>query len=336
MLCWLLLSACQAPKDGNSVPFTTGPSETTTPGLDTPTGTTGTTGHTGGATTAETGTDACSVLPPVPAPFVSLPQFQTGEDFDIDIDGFLCSTGGSVADVGNLACRDMYGETKVIAVDVTNFATGTRVLSTGDWAINDVSTGSLVRVEAATGVRHVVSSGFVTANGLETDHDGYVYVAELSGGHIFQVDPYTGERWVVAEDLMAPNGIALSPDEQTLYTCTFGGVGIIAIDRIAEHEWDVPRVLLDPPGATAGFDGLEVDSCGNVYVTEPSLGRIIRVTPDGAQVDLLVDLPQSWIPNLHFGSGQAGWSSTSLYVTAWSEVFEVQVGIPGKPHVQLP
>lgn len=79
-----------------------------------------------------------------------------------------------------------------------------------------------------------------------------------------------------------------------------------------------------------GIDGLGVDSCGNVYASEYTNGRLWRVSPEG-QVELLATLPSSWIPNIKWGRGVGGFSSDVMYVADrdLSRLFGVQVGVTG-------
>ena len=97
-------------------------------------------------------------------------------------------------------------------------------------------------------------------------------------------------------------------------------------------------VLMDQSGFSGGFDGINVDACGNVYVTEYIKGDIWRITPDGAQVEKFVSLPSSWIPNLRWGHGMYGWETDILYVADRDQgrIFAVHAGIEGKKHVLAP
>ena len=67
-----------------------------------------------------------------------------------------------------------------------------------------------------------------------------------------------------------------------------------------------------------GLDGLNVDACGRVYVTEYIQHNIWRFEPDGAggfsEPELLADRFGAWIPNLHWGNGVGGWDRETLYV----------------------
>jgi sugar lactone lactonase YvrE len=87
------------------------------------------------------------------------------------------------------------------------------------------------------------------------------------------------------------------------------------------------------PGGNGGLDGMAVDACGYVYVTEYVLGVVWRISPDGTQVEMVFDPPTEWVPNMSFGTGMGGWDYLSLYVIdrAPNIVYEIPLGIPGKP-----
>ena len=80
-----------------------------------------------------------------------------------------------------------------------------------------------------------------------------------------------------------------------------------------------------------GIDGVNVDQCGNLYVTEYVQGKIWRFAEEGVEPELVVKLNSSWIPNLHWGNGVEGWERDVLYVMDRDQrgVFELKVGIEG-------
>ncbi len=88
------------------------------------------------------------------------------------------------------------------------------------------------------------------------------------------------------------------------------------------------------PTQRGGLDGMAVDACGNVYVTEYTLGYIWRFTPEGVR-EKVVTLPSFWIPNMHWGSGIGGWEEDILYVMDRDEgrIFELDLGIHEKDRV---
>ncbi len=83
-----------------------------------------------------------------------------------------------------------------------------------------------------------------------------------------------------------------------------------------------------------GLDGMTVDACGNVYVTEYIEGVIWRFSPEGVR-EKVTTLPSFWIPNMHWGTGIGGWEEDTLYVMdrERGRVFELVLGVVEKDKV---
>jgi sugar lactone lactonase YvrE len=322
-LAWLLGCTGSPPTDTDPVPTSD---------------TDGPTGDTAVISTAETGdplVDLCATLPALPATFQTFQGFGGAEDFDLDFQGRHVS----VASSGNLVARTPQGQQTLISANVSSSAACTRLLPSGDFVVCDVSGNSLVKVETATGAKSTLLTGLSYPNGAEVDPEGFVYVAEQSGGRLRRVDSETGDFTIIATGLDNPNGVIFSPDYQTLYVGSFGGGVVYALDRLGPDVFDTPRILAQTQGGqVGGFDGINVDQCGSVYITEFGPGRVWRITSDGGQIDLVADLPSGWIPNMRWGNGVAGWSETTLYVSdrGQGRLFGLEIGLRGKPSFTPP
>jgi hypothetical protein len=79
-----------------------------------------------------------------------------------------------------------------------------------------------------------------------------------------------------------------------------------------------------------GIDGLGVDACGNVYASEYIRGNVWRISPAG-DLELITQLPSSWVPNIKWGRGVGGFSRDVMYVADRDEsrLFGISVGLPG-------
>lgn len=275
----------------------------------------------------------CSVLPPTPVTWHTLTGFGGSEDFDIDADGYLVRVDSN----GNLVGRNQAGQTRLMATGVSNASAGTRILPNGSVVVCRVGQGSLVRVDP-NGAKVVIASNLAYPNGLEVDEDGYVYVAENSGGKVRQIDPMTMDQWIVADNVQEPNGVVWSPDYQTLYVGTFGPGILYSIKRTGLHTFEPAQVLAQNNGWQGGYDGINVDECGNIYVTEYIAGKVWRLTPDASDIRLAAELPSSWIPNMRWGNGVGGWEEDTLYVMDLDQgrVFGLELGLEGKKAVYWP
>jgi gluconolactonase len=208
---------------------------------------------------------------------------------------------------------------------------GTRMLADETLIVADVSNNEVVAVTKAGG-KEVLASGLSYPNGVAIGQDGLVYVAEQSGGRVVRIEPSSKSSEVLAEDLINPNGLAFSPDQRTLYVSSFIGGMIYQIVFDDQGKPAPATVLADEIGKDGhgGLDGVGVDACGNVYVTEFSTANVWRITPDG-KVELAVALSSetSWIPNLSWGSGVSGWDPKKMYVLdrGHDQVFAVEIGV---------
>ena len=84
-------------------------------------------------------------------------------------------------------------------------------------------------------------------------------------------------------------------------------------------------------GERGGLDGIAVDACDNVYVTEYISGKIYRFDAGADSAELVRSTRATWIPNLHFGNGVGGWEEDVLYVLdrESAKVYGLEVGVLG-------
>jgi gluconolactonase len=179
-------------------------------------------------------------------------------------------------------------------------------------------------------------------NDIVVRSDGDIYFTDPAGGlsnvemavddvqryldiaSIFRIPANGGEATLVSDDFTFPNGLAFSPDERILYGNDTRQACIKAFDRKPDGSYGKARIFYrlvgDEPGVA---DGMKVDREGNVYVTGP-LG-IHVVAPDGTL------LGRIRVPGhtTNLGWGDADWRS--LYITTYTSVFRVRLGIPGIP-----
>ncbi len=273
----------------------------------------------------------CNALKPLPITATALEGFTDAEDFAFDAEGNVVSEK-----TGNVVKQPKDGARVLFSPNIGAFETaGTRYLSNGDLMLADVDNGGLLRFDAA-GSPTTVLSGFAYPNGLEVGMDDFVYVAEHNAGNIRRVNPDTGEFTIIASGLDAPNGLSFSPDYRTLYVNSFGGGTVHSITVDDQGAWSDPVLLgtTNDGGGGGGLDGMAVDACGNVYVTEYIAGFVWRFTPEGVR-EKVAELPSQWIPNMHWGSGIGGWDENILYVADRDEgrLFELDLGIVEKDRV---
>ncbi len=91
-------------------------------------------------------------------------------------------------------------------------------------------------------------------------------------------------------------------------------------------------------GEKGGLDGMAVDACDNVYVSEYVAGEVYRFSPDGEEVELVYRSGAQWIPNMHWGNGIGGWDERTLYVLDrdWGNVHALEVDVMGVDEAYRP
>jgi len=141
--------------------------------------------------------------------------------------------------------------------------------------------------------------------------------------------PARGELQLVVSDLPRPNGIAFSPDEKYLY-----------VDN-SEPRMFWMRYTVNPDGTLTepklffddsadkrigNPDGMKVDVQGNIYSAGPA--GVWIFSPDGKALGTLL------IPEKVSNVTWAGEGNKTLYITASTKVYRVELKIPGAPLVK--
>lgn len=133
-----------------------------------------------------------------------------------------------------------------------------------------------------------------------------------------------GKLTAMIKELTLPNGLAFSPDGKTLYVCNSG-------PKMAIHQYRVapdgslsegPILIAFPDGSGPGVpDGMKVDTAGNIWTTAP--GGIRIVAPNGTVLGQ-IKLPET--------AANLAWASEgkTLYITAQTSVYRLEVSTPGK------
>ena len=178
-------------------------------------------------------------------------------------------------------------------------------------------------------------------NDLVVKSDGSIYFTDPSGGlynvemhgddvqryldyhGVYRIAP-DGKTTLVERDFVYPNGLAFSPDESLLYINDTRENLIKVYDVKANGTLDDGRLFCRLVGSEPGVaDGMKVDSEGNVYCTGPA--GIQVMAPDGSLLGR-IKIP-GHTTNLGFGDDD--WRG--LYITTYTSVFRVRLGVPGLP-----
>ncbi len=133
-----------------------------------------------------------------------------------------------------------------------------------------------------------------------------------------------GKPTPVITDLPTPNGIALSPDNKTLYVNNSGpDQRVVAYPILPDGTVGAPHDLMTFTGHEGEGvpDGLKVDSRGNIWTSGP--GGIRILTPEGKV------LGQIQLPEVAANLAWGGSDGRTLYITARTHLYKLQVLVPG-------
>ena len=159
--------------------------------------------------------------------------------------------------------------------------------------------------------------------------DGTVYFTDptygLGGGTqeipfqgVFRVTP-ARDVTLVDDTFSQPNGIALSPDETKLYVSDSQAGGLFVYDVAPDGSTGPGSMLIDADPS----DGMAVDDAGNLYLTT---GAGIEVYDDAGVLWGVLAVPEQ-PANCAFG----GTDRRTLFITARTGLYRVELAVPGKP-----
>jgi gluconolactonase len=220
--------------------------------------------------------------------------------------------------------RDPSGDSNGIAVD-----------ERGLLVVCEQANHRLTRTLADGTVSVVVSDWqghpFNSPNDLAVKKDGTIYFGDpgfdvpappnAPAFHgVYAVDS-TGTATLVSDVFDHPNGITLSVDERFLYVSDTLKYTVHRIELMGDGTFGAPELFANTEPIV---DGMCIDDANNLYVTT---GHSVQVfAKDGT---LLGAIPVPQTPaNCAFG----GPERKTLFITEQANLYEVEVGIPGKPY----
>jgi sugar lactone lactonase YvrE len=175
-------------------------------------------------------------------------------------------------------------------------------------------------------------------NDLCFDRQGNIYFTDPRYGYQHDVEQDVmavyrigtdGSLTRVIDDLQTPNGILITPDNQTLYLVDNnlnpgGARTLVEYRQDSAGSWRQDKVLHDF-GKGRGGDGMVLDIEGNIYLTagDKEQAGVYIFAPNG---DRLGFIPTGEAPgNCTFG----GHELRTLYITATSSLYAIELAIPG-------
>lgn len=284
----------------------------------------------------------CQALPSLPVVPRSLDFVPGCEDFTFDAQGNLVALtkdrtyiklpyGGPIRPISA-----MVGD----GPDFT-FTRGARYLPNNELVIADPAMPALLRMTDDGRTVDIITREIDDPNGVAIGLDGQAYISTLAG-QIWRVDPHSGQRVLLAErgdDIERFDGITLGLDFNSVFYNNEDGLEIFELDLATSGPGRLVATIESDQGTSVPslLDGMAVDECGNLYVTEMH-GIVHRVSPDG-QVTVVADMTENYpafITALNFGSGIGGWHAHTLYVMViQGGMYALDLGVGGKvePHL---
>ena len=252
--------------------------------------------------------------------FRRLGQGPRSDDFTFDRDGHLIAFDGM-----NFVRVPRLGSVDVLARDVIGGRGGAlRMAARGDVYLADYQRDQVLVVGPA-GSQRRLNSAVSKPMKMVVGPGGALYVSGQQGT-VYRIDPATGGVTTAASTSFRLGGLGFTTDYKSLIVAS-DNQGLQALDVRADGTL-APARAWRPEVKNA--EALAADACGNLYAIVENDSRVWRVSAAG-KVEVLADLRGVYAWSLAFGSGQQGWSATSLYVMeATGPMYEVSVAVPGQ------
>lgn len=249
--------------------------------------------------------------------FVATPLTQG--DFTDGIEGPACDATGDIycvsfRDARNIGRVTPSGRAELfVELPAGSAGNGIRFDRSGALLVADYTGHNVLRVDPKTRAVSVLvhEKAMNQPNDLAFAPDGTFYASDpdwkAGTGQVWRIDR-KGKAHREVTGLGTSNGIEVSPDGHTLYVNESGQRNLWAFPIAPDGSLKERRLLRQ--FADHGFDGMRCDVDGNLYITRPGKGTVIKVSPSAEvlqEIDVLGERPT----NLCFG----GPDGRTIYVT---------------------
>lgn len=183
------------------------------------------------------------------------------------------------------------------------------------------------------GEKFLLADGFVTADGLEIDDQGNIYVADAYANIVYKVTPSNEKSIFIDNDLddiefdtYYVTGLCFDSNYNNLYT-------------VRHHESIIMKYPIDSTGTAGegevyydliyyrGPDYIAMDEEGSLYVTVFYDNKLLRIKPDLALDE--IEINGSWLDNpTGLAFGKNGFLEDSLYIAnfGFGSIDQVDIG----------
>ena len=266
--------------------------------------------------------DVCANLAALPVAFTTRTDVPVTDEFTFDGQGNLLAFDGR--DVVRINAN---GGFEPLFRNVLGARGGAlRALDTGELMVADYQREEIIRLDP--GESRPSRSGNVRRPMKMVRGPADTLFVSSSNGFIYRIDVRTGNQRVVVSGRTEWSGLTFDVGYNTLYAGADDEDAIYTLSLDAAGNLGPPRrwLRVDVPKAMA------TDACGNIYVVGGNSGTVRRIDAEG-RVQTVANVRADDLWSVAFGSGQQGWSETSLYVMDYDDrgLYELQVRVKGNP-----
>jgi len=157
--------------------------------------------------------------------------------------------------------------------------------------------------------------------------DGTFGPQEVPFNGLYRIAASDGSLAVLADDFDRPNGLVISNDGRQLLVDDTDRHHVRLFDLGADGTLSNDRVFADVShGGTVGRpDGMKLDIQGNLYVTANTAEGVWVYAPDGTLLGFL------GVPEGPANVGWGGPDNRTLFITACTSVYRLQMKVAGQP-----
>jgi len=204
---------------------------------------------------------------------------------------------------------------------------GIRFNKKGEMLIADYTKHNILKVNMKTKAIsvHAHEGDMAQPNDIAIDDKGRLYASDpdwkARTGKIWTIDK-KGKVTLLEEGMSTTNGIEVSPDNKILYVTHARQV--LAYD-LSRGRISNKRVVFEFPDF--GMDGMRTDIDGNLYISRPGKGTVVKLSPEGKVLQEIVLIGKK-PSNVAFG----GKDGRTIYITMQDQgnIESFRVDQPGR------
>jgi sugar lactone lactonase YvrE len=208
----------------------------------------------------------------------------------------------------------------------SSIGNGIRFNSKGEMLIADYTNHNVLKVDMDTKEVSVYAHNnqMNQPNDLAISTNDIIFASdpdwEKSKGQLWRIDS-DGSFTLLEGNMGTTNGVEVSPDDTTLYVNESVQRKVWAYDLSSEGEISNKHLFIEFDDY--GMDGMRTDIKGNLYITRPGKGTVVKVSPQGKVLEE-ISLSGKKPSNIAFGGKEGKTAFITLQDNGNIESFEVE------------